>query len=344
MKSLFTAFAALVLSAVAATGIASAQTVPAGTQSTTVAQAVQPTPAAKAVPAKKPIVVFHLTPTATYNVGSADLPRPTNVCSGGNCGPSGNYQFAEPVAHLGYGAQIFLTKRLNLNYTHGYVDQNLGTVTSAAGKTTYQVLNDDRTDDAALNYTMGQFTLSGGWHERVRMCCGNNAPESAALQTAYHYDYLQLGTRVGPNSKYFGRLFGLTVQDAYIPHVDGFYKANPACVGALCSTPPYEFAAEGNKTKITYTGNVTVPVGGRNSSFALFGTYLNNWDYFDNSPIMYIYNQVDFGFTKKFSPWVSFTANDSNLYQHQQGYPFVLPNTINRNKLIVTLDIGLPVY
>jgi hypothetical protein len=342
MKSLFTALAALVLGAVAATGIASAQTVPAGSQSTTVAQAVQPTPKAK-LPAKKPIVIFHLTPMATYNVGGADLPRPTYSCSGGNCGATGNYQFVEPVSHLGYGAQIFITPKWSLNYSHSYVDQNLGTITNVHGATTYQVLNDDRTDDASLNYLMGQFAVSGGWHERVRMCCGNNAPQSAALQTAYHYDYLQIGTRVGPGSKYFGRLVGLTVQDAYIPHPDNFFKANPDCVGAVCDTHPAEFQAEGNKTHVTFTGNVTVPLS-RNSSFAFFGTYINNWDYFLNSPVMYLYNQVDYGFVKKFSPYVSLTVDNSNLYQHQQGYPFVLPNTINRNKLLMTLDIGLPVY
>jgi hypothetical protein len=124
-----TLVAAGVLSAGFGIGIASAQTVPATAHSsTTVAQAP-----AKKDPPKKPFIVLHLTPMATYNVGGADAPRPTYDCALGTCGPSGNYEFAGPATNLGYGANINVAPKLSLNYVHSYVNQNIGTVTNYKG-------------------------------------------------------------------------------------------------------------------------------------------------------------------------------------------------------------------
>ena len=205
MKRLITTTlaAAFVLSVGFGTGIASAQTAPAATQnSTTVAQAP-----AKKDPPKKPFIILHLTPMATYNVGGADLPRPSNVCALGTCGPNGNYEFANPATNLGYGANINVAPRLSLDYVHSYVNQNIGTVTNYKGATTYQQFNNDRTDDASIHYALGTVALAAGWHERVRQCCGNPAKQSDAGQTAYHYWYLQGTEGFGPGSKYFGKMF-----------------------------------------------------------------------------------------------------------------------------------------
>jgi hypothetical protein len=341
--------ATFVFGAVAGFGIASAQTTPAGTTTTTGASATvaqnSEAPAEKPKPKPHaPFFIVHITPQATYNVGGADLPRPTSLG-----GPTGNYEFASPAVNLGYGININLAKNLTLNYAHSYVNQNLGTVTNYKGNTIYAVFNNDRVDDASLAYTLHGFVIAGGWHERVRQCCGNPPQQSDAGQTAYHYEYLQVGKRFGPGSKYFGPLFGLTVQGAYEPHLaSAAYYPNPACLGyataAQCATPPYEIPAEGNKFHLTYIANVTAPIGGKASSFALFGTYLDNWDYFNNAPIMYLYNEADYGFIKKFSPFVALTVMNSNLYEHHEGYPFVNPNTINRNKLLMTLDVAVPFY
>jgi hypothetical protein len=317
--------ATFALFAVVGVGIASAQTTPAGAattsstaSSTTVAQA---TPAPK--PPALPLVVFHLTPIATWMVGGSDVARPPS-----KGGTTGNYQYVEPLANLGYGAQINVTRHWYLNYVHSYIDQNIAKVTTEP----YQVLNNDRTDDASLNYVVNpSLSFAGGWHERVRQCCGNNAPASAANQTAYHYNYLQVAGHTGPGSKYFGKILNVTVQGQDIPH----------------NTTPIikDIHSEGNKTHVTATGNVTLPIGDpKTSTFAGFFTYLNQFDYFLNSPIMYLYNEADYGFIKKFSPWVTLTATNSNLYQHLQGYPYKIPDTINRNRLIVTLDIAIPYY
>lgn len=278
---------------------------------------------------------------ATYMVGSSDLPRPSYSCAGGTCGANGNYQFADPIVHLNYGIVIPLANKLTLSYAHSYINQNLGRVTTITNAYTYQVLNDDRVDDVGLNYTSGQVALSGGWHQRVRMCCGNSAPGDAANQTAYHYLYFQGGIREGASSKYFGKMFGLTLQEAFVPHNTTPYFTSPNCANGAASCP---IASEGDKWKFTYTPNVTIPIGNpKTSTFAVFGTYLNNWDYFLNAPIMYLYNEADYGFIVKFPPVFTLTVNNSNLYQYHQSNPFYYPNTINRNKLIVVLDAALPI-
>jgi len=287
---------------------------------------------------------------ATYNIGSGDLPRPSYVCSGGNCGPTGNYEYANPATNLGYGVNINLAPRWTLNYVHSYVNQNLGTVTNYKGAPTYAVFNNDRTDDANVGYLLGPVALAAGWHQRVRQCCGNPPLQSDAGQTAYHYWYVQGSEGFGPGSKYFGRMFSLTLQAAYEPHVpSAAYYANPACLGyatpAECATPPYEIPGEGNKWHGLYNIHFATPIGGKTSGFGFVAQYLNNWDYFDNAPIMYLYNEMDYGIIYKFSPLVTLSVANSNLYQHQNaGYPFVIPNTINRNKLYMTLDFAVPVY
>ncbi len=120
----------------------------------------------------------------------------------------------------------------------------------------------------------------------------------------------------------------------FIPH------DNPSCAAGstVCLSGTSKF-------HVTYTGNITYPIGNpKTSTFAVFGTYLNNFDYFENSPIQYLYNEADYGIKKEFSKYVTLTVTNSNLYQHLAGYPFILPNTINRDKLIGTLDIAIPAF
>ena len=314
---------ALVLSFITGVGIASAQTTPGGAASGANAVA---SPAPKPKP-KKLLAVFHLQPQLTFNTGSSDLPNPA--------GATGNFQYAGGTLRLNYGAQVFLGKKLFINYAHFYINQNLGRVTNKAGGYVYQVFNDDRVDDVSLDMPIGPVLAAVGFHQRVRQCCGN-PPQNAAGAVAYHLFYVQGGTRFGPNSKYFGKLVGLTLNLADIPHNANQTFTDPSTGGAI--------PAEGNKLKLTYTGNITLPIGDpKTSTFAAFLTYLNNYDYFNNAPFMYLYNQTDFGFIKKFSSAVTLQATDSNLYQHQQGFPFVPPNTINRAKLLITLDYAIPI-
>ena len=341
-RHLMTALGAtLVFGAVAGVGIASAQTTSAATTtatttSTTVAQTTQQSPSEAPKPKKRaPMVVVHIDPVALYNVGGADLPRPSYECAAGTCGPTGNYEFADPATNLGYGININIAPKWALNYSHGYVNQNLGTVTNAEGKTTYQVFNNDRTDDASLSYAgFKGFTVAFGWHQRVRQCCGNPPKQEDAGQTAEHWEYLNVGSRFGPGSGHFGKLFGLSLEGEYIPH------DHPSCAAGstVCLSGTSKF-------HVTYTGNITLPVGNpRTSTFAVFATYLNNFDYFQNSPVQYLYNEADYGIKKQFSKYVTLTVTNSNLYQHEQGYPFIVPNTINRDKLFGVLDIALPVF
>lgn len=333
--------ASIVLAGISGFGIASAQTQPA-TSSTTVAQTAP-------APAKKPpLVIFHVQAMSTYNVGSSDLALPGQYCTTvGDCGATGQYQFAAPVTHFNYGAQININKHWYLNYLHNYIDQNIGRVgvpakycpnlpCTSANETihspyTYQKLNDDRVDDASLNYNDGIVLTSIGWHQRVRQCCGNPVNSGLPNQVAWHEIYLGESARLGPNSKYFGRLYGIGFQEQYIPH-----NTSPIISGHV---------TEGSKTHIQFYPNITLPVGNpHTSTFAVTGSYTNNFDYFLNSPIMYLYNQVDYGVIKKFPPYVTLTIINSNLYQFHEGYPYTNSDTINRNKLLMTLDVALPAF
>ncbi|HTU69170.1 MAG TPA: hypothetical protein VMF11_02525 [Candidatus Baltobacteraceae bacterium] len=348
-RVLITLSAALVLCTMAVVGIASAQTTPAATTSgITVAQA---TAAPKKDPPKPHFVTVHVGGMGTWNVGSSDLALPSSYCATTqDCGPTGQYQFANPVIHFTYGIQIKLSKKFFLSYAHSYVNQNIGRVGIAskvcsslpctAAKEfvipyTYQKLNDDRVDDAALNWLAGPVTVSGGWRERARMCCGNGNEDSAG-ETAWHLLYLKLATRVGPGSKYFGKLFGLAVEEEYIPHnTAGVFKASPS--GLVVPT-------QGSLMHTTVTPNITLPIGDpHTSTLAFFGTYLNNFDYFINAPVPYLYNEVDFGLIKKWPPYVTLSVTNSNLYEHHEGYPYSNADTINRNKLLMVLDVALPV-
>jgi hypothetical protein len=290
---------------------------------------------------------------STWNIGSSDLALPSVYCATTqDCGATGQYQFADPVVHLNYGAQINFNRHWYIYYLHNYIDQNIGRVAvptkvcgslpcTAAKEFTepylYQKLNDDRVDDASLNYLAGALTVSGGWHERVRMCCGNPVTPSLANQVAWHDIYFQLAARAGPNSRYFGKLFGLTVQEEWIPHnTTSVFKT---------TGPVVEVVPEaGSITHTMVTPNLTYPIGEpRTSTFAVFTQYLNNFDYFLNAPVPYLYNQVDFGIIKKWPPMFTLTVTDSNLYEHHEGYPYTNADTINRNKLIMVFDVALPI-
>ncbi|MHB8147614.1 MAG: hypothetical protein ACYDGM_10205 [Vulcanimicrobiaceae bacterium] len=317
---------ALALSFFIGVGIASAQTTPAGTK---IADATAKPAPAKKKPAKT-LAVIHLQPQLTFETGGANLPRPDSLG-----GANGNFQYTNGTLRLNYGAQVFLGKKLFINYAHFYINQNIGTVTTKTGAPVYQVFNDDRVDDVSLNYPIGPVMAAVGFHQRVRQCCGN-PNQTAAGEVGYHLFYIQGGTRFGPNSKFFGKLVGLTLNLASIPHNSAQVFTDPSTGGAI--------PAEGNKLKLTYIGNITLPIGNpKTSTFAAFLNYLNNYDYFNSAPFMYLYNQTDFGFIKKFSSAVTLQATDSNLYQHQQGFPFVPPNTINRAKLLITLDYAIPI-
>ncbi len=318
---------ALALGFITSVGIASAQTTQGGAASGAKAVA-NPHPKPKP---KELLAILHLQPQMTFETGGADLPRPDSLG-----GATGNFQYTGGTLRLNYGAQLFLGDKFFVNYSHFYINQNIGTVTNKAGAPVYQVFNDDYVNDLSLNHPIGTVMATFGFHQRVRQCCANPPDRTSAGVVAYHLLYIQGATRVGPDSKYFGKLLGLTLNVADIPHNSSQVYTDPSTGGAI--------PADGNKLKLTYTGNITLPIGDpKTSTFAAFVTYLNNYDYYNSAPFMYLYNQTDFGFIKKFSSDVTLQATDSNLYQHQQGFPFVPPNVINRAKLLVTLDYAIPI-
>jgi hypothetical protein len=329
-------------------GIASAQTTTTSTMNVP-----------KKDPPKKPWLIIHVTPQWKYMLGQSDLPRPDSVCSkfgtpltGGTCGQAGSYEYADGQTRLGYGANINLGTGLSLNYTHSYIDQTIGRVTTVTNAYTYQAFNDDRVDDGNLAYAIPHFygiSVAFGYHQRVRMCCGNKP--GSANKNWYESWYGRLTDRVGPNSKYFGRLVGLTAQADWIPHDNNYtgaaYFASPYCTlsAAECLLPQNGAIANGgDKLKWTGTFNITYPLLNPKSPFALYGQYFNDWDYYYNSPIMYLYNNVQIGFIYHYNSIMTIQADDTNLYQHHEGYPYVFPNTINRDRLDLSVDFAAPFF
>jgi hypothetical protein len=368
LKNLLTTLTAAVVFVVAGAGIASAQTAPAS--STTVATAGTGTVVSQATPApkpKKPLFTLHVGAQSTWNVGSSDLGRPDITCPAGvnptspsvnYCGgANGNYVTSTPVVHLDYGINIPIGK-FSLNYAHSYINQNIGRVASgvASHPYAYQVLNDDLVDDANVGYNIGSVAMALGWHQRVRMCCGNNSNLVPAVnRTMWHDIYLQEAAGTGPTSKYFGKWATLTVQEQFFPHTSYGNPATADCgtddvigqygtcvtLGTDHSFVPYE----GNKWHVQFTPRVGVPIGGNNSTFQVYALWTNNIDYFLNSPTQYLYNQVDYGFVKKWPPYFTLTVTNSNLYEYESiKYPYINADTINRNKLLVILDCALPIY
>jgi hypothetical protein len=360
-----TRLARLVLGAMifvlAGAGIATAQTAPGS--SSTVAQ----TTPQKKDPPKKPWITVHLTPQWKYMLGTSDLPRPNTICSGGSCGATGNYLYAQGQTRLGYGFNASLGGALTLNYSHYYVDQTIGRVTNAANEYVYQVFNDDRYDQVDLIYPVAGVALDLGYRQRVRQCCGNLAGQ--ANKNQWHEYYFQATDRfLGPKSKYFGKLIGITIKPAWIPHDNQLvcgnlpaktydamgcasgnaYFSNPACTlkpASLCFLPQNgAFPNSGDKWHVLGLFNITYPVGGPKSPFAVYGQYFNDYDYFLNAPGMFLYNRVDFGWIYHLGTFMTLSMTDTNLCQHKTGFPFVYPNTVNRNRLDLSADIALPVY
>jgi hypothetical protein len=358
-------FVGAIIFVLAGSGIASAQTAPAS--GTTVAQTT--TPPKKKDPPRPPWLILHVIPQWKYMLGTSDLPRPNSVCSGGTCGQAGNYIYEQGQTRLGYGAVLNLGRGVSFNYTHSYVDQTIGRVTNVHNEFVYQQWNDDRVDDANLAYAIPNIATSVaiGWHSRIRQCCGNGAGEEDKNEWESYY-FRITGRLLGPTSRYFGKLIGLTGQADWIPHDNqtvcsnlpastyknmgcasgNAYFSSPYCTkkpSSLCFLPQNgAIPNAGNLVHGTGTFNITYPVGGPESPFAVFGTYFNDWDYYLNSPIPYLYNREDFGFIWKYKSWVTITAADSNLYQHiGASFPYVFPNVVNRNRLDLSVDLSYPV-
>lgn len=221
--------------------------------------------------------------------------------------------------------------KFSFGVSRSYLDFTLGRVTGPNGHYIYPGYADDAVSTASASYNFGVVQASAGYTQRIRWCCpsGNTA---AANPLAFEWYWVQFGRGFGPKTK-MGNWLTLSVNESFAPHSTSPTFANPQPHG-----PP--IVAQGGKPFTTFTGTLEIPVD-KQQSFAPFVTYANNWEYWQAFATPLFYNNVTWGVTKVFSPNISYTASVTNYYQHNQGYPFVAPNTLNLTMLQMVANLSL---
>jgi hypothetical protein len=224
--------------------------------------------------------------------------------------------------------------KFSFGVSRSYLDFQLGRVTDYAGKFVYPGYADDAVSTASASYNFGILTASGGYTQRIRWCCpsGNTA---AANPLAYEWWWIQVSKGFGPKTK-FGNWLTLSANQAFVPHSTSPVFQDP---NFAPNTGHYILAEKGN-TFTTFTGELEIPVD-KSQSFAPFISYANNWEYWEAFAIPIFYNNVTYGITKVFTPNISYTASVTNYYQHNQGYPFAYPNSINLTFLQMVANFSL---
>jgi hypothetical protein len=218
--------------------------------------------------------------------------------------------------------------RLSVNVQQSYIDESIGRWTAPNGKPEGPGTVHDLVEDYYFAYPVHSLQLRAGFDYRHRVCCP--AATSGAAPQAWHEYYLEGDYGFGPRTS-FGSAFTLGLRASYMPH-----HASPAY---LASLPP-GVKDEGSRMKYSGFLNVTCPIS-RRHQLAAFATYAYDSDYFENSPIEFFYNDIDFGLTKVVNPHFSVTVKASNLTQFKQGYPFAYPNAIHRAQVLLLLDYHL---
>jgi hypothetical protein len=257
-----------------------------------------------------------VSPQSSWALGGDDLAAPGGPVTDGTTRLGGSI-----TQHVG---------KWSLGISRGYIDFTLGRITNAAGQFVNPGFVDDAVDDAHLAYAFKDFTLTAGWHDRYRICCP--AAHNNPVPVAEQYWYLQLDGGVGPVTR-FGHIVSLSVNDAQVPHVGLPFYANP--VPGQPAIP-----GQGSKNLVTFTGTITVPVD-KKQTLAVWGLYANNFEYYYAYAKPTFYNNVTWGITKNFPANISYTASVLNYYQHNEGYPFIFPNTVNLTVLQMTLNVGI---
>lgn len=171
----------------------------------------------------------------------------------------------------------------------------------------------DQIDDLHAAYPVGKMSLQLGYAYRQRLCCPGSADPSVKEPATWHEYYVQTGAGFGPFIGGFGNVFAAQARVSYMPHDPShqFY-----------ATLPSGMSPEGPHFKFSGSLTAAAPIAPRLPLIA-FVTYAYNSSYLENAPYPYLYNELDFGFTRRVSPNVSSQLMISNKTQHLQGYPYV---------------------
>ena len=221
-------------------------------------------------------------------------------------------------------------RKLALTISRSPSDHAAARVTNYAGHYVYPNVTYDDFNNAHLSYPVGVTLLSAGYTQRVRECCPSSHTSNAAPDT-YSFWYVQGDWQLGPVSR-LGPRYGLSLQDAQIAH-----STNPAFPDPNYAPHSGHFIASGGpKNKLTYVATVTLPFD-RGAHIGGFISATNSWDYFQSSPTMYLYNEINYGVVSTLAPNISYSMTLQNVEGHHQSYPYASPNTINRHTLVTQL-------
>lgn len=245
--------------------------------------------------------------------------------TGGDTPSIPGYPRVNGNSKIGKKFSYLIGSRLTINAQQSYIDQNIGRWTGPNGESEGPGTVHDLIEDYYLVYPMNNLQLRAGFDYRHRVCCPSAT--SGVAPQAWHEYYLEGDYRFGPITS-LGNIFTLGLRASYMPH--------HATAAYLASLPP-GLKDEGSRMKYSGFFTATYPIS-RKAQLAAFATYAYDSDYFENSPIEFLYNEIDVGMTKVVNPNLSITAMTSNLTQFKQGYPFPFPNAIHRAKTVVSLD------
>ena len=224
-------------------------------------------------------------------------------------------------------------RKLTFTISRTPVDHAAARVTNYAGKYAYPDVGYDAFNNVHLSYPVGLALVSAGYQQRVQQCCPSSHTSQAAPDT-YFYWYVQADMHFGPNSQ-LGPRYELTLQDAQIPHATNPRFPDPNYPAAS----EHFIASGGPKNKLTYAATITVPFD-RDQRIGGFVTATNSWDYFQSSPIMYLYDEINYGVTGIVTRHVTLNVSLQNVEQYHQPFPYAEPNTINRHTLVTQLLYG----
>jgi hypothetical protein len=220
-----------------------------------------------------------------------------------------------------------IAKRFLFQYTHGYIDETLGSVTNAAGTQYYPGSVRDITDTFAMSYAAApNVSIQAGYFDRFRVCCPIHG-------VSVHNVFVGANGTFGPSFRGEQVLtFSGTIAKAVAHQADAAY---------LASLPP-GIHDQGNL--VTYSGSLGVqaPLDSRHTINGYANIGIAN-DYFDNTYAPFYYWVSDMGLSKRFNDTFSLTGDLLNLTEHNEGYPFVFPNAIHRTKIVLTGTFHLPI-
>ncbi len=301
-----------------------------------------------------------LYPTVNYATGNDEYGSPGGPDPLNNYGPPiGN--IASPSAGNAAGGTrpgkldlnavvtIPLIKSLNFQYEHDRaagIDTTIGrvtgSVTTGSGRLPtntyiYPATSNDIVDAFRLNYS-GIKGVGVSLATQYRFRHDNQATNDFVTNGGAPADWHQQSLGLTYTTPAFASLNGLTLG----AEVTGVYNKHHVSAQGLVAEKAAGFTDTDGKARygVNYGPNFNLPI---TKGFAVYGsaTY-GALDFFDNSPVPFQYDEIDFGISKKFNQVLSLTADLNNLTQQNLGgWPFIAPNTIHRIYFAIALDIHL---